>query len=197
MHSVLLFLLRTLVSVLPIAGAQAPASPPSERPDDYGIYNAALTAFVSGDKRTQMSVVRLTKMAEDGIGDCLDKASSTPQWRSAVADLRQRNIEARTLEPRFTLPFKYDMADELEVVGGARAGPLGQARQAFLAEQIEKLERMERMHYVQVQLSLPGVSADKQRAVVYVAVPYAGVFVGLRKKGNRWAEAREVCSWIS
>jgi len=180
-----------------MVGAQSAAAQRSKPADDYGIYDAALKAVVGGDKRTQMSIVRFTALTEDGVGDCLDKASSTPQWKSVVADLRQRNVVPRTLESRFGLPFKYEMADELEVVGGARVGPPGQDRRAFLAEQAEKLERMERMHYVQVQLSVPGVSSDGLRSIVYVAVSYAGVFIGLRKKDARWVEAREVCRWIS
>jgi hypothetical protein len=79
-----------------------------------------------------------------------------------------------------------------------RPAPPGMSQQEFLEQQIAKLKRMAEEHYIQVQLSAPGISDDGQVAVVYIRISFAGEFEVLHKAGGKWTvEPKPMCAWIS
>jgi len=160
----------------------------------YPIYNAVLSNYVQDDKQAIVSIVRFTRLAST---DCLAGIDPSPRWKSAVADLRRQNASTRTLERKFKLSFRYELADAMEQVGGARLPPPGKDPAEFFAEQIAQLEEMSRRHYIQVQLSAPGISEDGQMAIVYLAISFAGDFRVLRRAGSKWIVQGTQCGWIS
>jgi hypothetical protein len=173
---------------------RAPTSTPPVPPEAYPVYNAVLTHYVEGDKQAIVSIVRFTNLEST---DCLDHIERSRRWKSAVADLRSQNASPQTIERRFDLPFRYELADSLETVGGARLPPPGKSFAEFIAEQIARLEDMDKRHYVQVQLSAPGISQDGQLAIVYLAISFAGGFRILRRSGSKWVVQRQECGWMS
>jgi len=163
-------------------------------PEAYAVYDALLSNYVEGDKQATVSIVRFTRL---GSTDCLTEIDRSARWKSAVADLRRRNASTHSLERKFNLPFRYELADAMEQVGGARLPPRGKDPAEFFAEQIARLEEMSRRHYIQVQLSAPGISEDGQLAIVYMAISFAGDFRILQRAGSRWVVQRIQCGWIS
>lgn len=162
----------------------------------YAIYDAVLKDFATSEKTKFLSIVRSTTPPD---GFCpLEQNLDTEQARSAMADLRTKNKAATQLQPMFRLPFKYELADVMEPVGGARLPPPGQDALPFIQEQLAQLERMNREGYAQVQLSTPGISKDGSVALVYISVSFAGETRMLRKKRGVWVvEPRPLCPWIS
>jgi hypothetical protein len=161
----------------------------------YAVYNALLREWVDGDKRATVSVVRFTHL---GSTDCLDDVERSARWKSAVADLRRRNAATYTIEPRFDLPFRYELADTMERVGGILPPPPGNDPGEFLREGMARLDDMSKRHFTQVALSAPGISADGQLAIVYLSVSFAGAFHVLHKSGTKWIVRPDPkCRWIS
>lgn len=164
----------------------------------YAVYSEALKAYAAREKVLTVSIVRFTILRAGEEEGCLDRAYDSKPWQSAIKDFRRKNTSAYTIEPKFDVPFKYELADEMEEIGGARVPPPGQSMIDFMNEQIAKLEKRERDHFTQVQLSAPGISDDGQIAVVYIEISYAGEFRVLRKKENTWTvDPNPLCDWIS
>jgi hypothetical protein len=81
----------------------------------YSVLSEALEAFVRGEDPVTVSIVRFTKRPGEGSLNCVvEYAKKTPPLQSAVDDLRRRNFLKFSIEPNFDLPFKYELADEME-----------------------------------------------------------------------------------
>jgi hypothetical protein len=164
--------------------------------DAYPIYNAVLTDHVGADPQATLSIVRSTAVPD--LSNCIARARNSAQWASAVSDLRRRNTSSSTIEEKFALPFKWELADSMEPVGGLRPPPPGKDPVEFLREQTAALEDMGRGHYSQVQLSVPGISADGQLAIVYLQISFAGDFRVLQQTNATWTvKAPPLCGWIA
>jgi hypothetical protein len=175
----------------------SPRYAPLRNPEAYAIYNEALKHCVASQKARTVSMVRYTTL-DHLMTHCLETADKSTQLRSAVADLRSENSSAYGIEPKFDIPFTYELADEMEQIGGTRPAPPGMTQSDFLQQQIRKLEQRARAHFTQVQLSAPGISHDGRVAAVYIRISYAGKFLVLHKNGGMWSvDPHPLCWWIS
>jgi hypothetical protein len=167
-------------------------------PDAYIIFNEALKEHAQQENALIVSIVRFTNLPDRAARCSMERTIDSTQLHSAVYDLRRKNASTYVIEPMFDVPFKYELVDKLEELGGNRAPPPGQDKLEFLREQIGKLKEQSQRQFTQVQMSVPGISDDGQVAIVYIAVYWAGGFRVLHKKGNMWiVEPKPVCPWIS
>ena len=176
--------------------AQPVGPTPLRAREAYAIYNVLLQDFAEHEKTKLLSIVRFTTSPDTTCS--FEREFNTEQWQSALADLRHQNRVIHRLEPNFHLPFRHELSDSMQRVGGARLPPPGKDQLEFLREQMEILEKMDREGYSQVQLSAPGISTDGNVAIVYLAISFAGETRVLRKKNDRWIiDPRPLCAWIS
>ena len=178
--------LPLIIFCTPCREAQSSTFVPLET-ETYSVLNKALQAFMVEDNSTTASIIRLTRRPSERLSTCLNQTSDTTQWRSAVDDLRRKNFLTFVIEAKFDVPFTYELADEMEEVGGARNPPPGKDHFQFLREEMEKLENREREHFTQVQVSAPGISDDGQVAIVYIAVSFGAHFKVLHKTKDSWS----------
>lgn len=197
-----LFLVWVLTLLL-----QASCAPPSHNAvpsvltntEFYRIYNEVLKNHALNNEARTVSIVRYTKPnLLDQVYACLARVDATPQWQSAVIDLQWRNTSRYVLDPKFDLPLRYELAEEMERVGGQVAAPPGKDVETWRSEQYAKLEQYVTEHFTQVEMSVPGVSEDGHLAIVYLAVSWAGGFHVLRKEADTWLiDDKPKCFWIS
>jgi hypothetical protein len=168
---------------------------------DSLILQEALKDYARRVEASTVSVVRYTDLPTvyklNLLPSCLTRAYDSDQWKSVLTNLQQKNASSYALNPKFDVPFQYQLAEDLDLIGGNRNPPLGQDRFEFLREQMAKLEEQSAKHYVQVQMSAPAISNDGQTALVYIAVSYGGEFIILNKKEDSWVVERRLCSFIS
>jgi hypothetical protein len=180
------------------ASAISSSSIPLKDPDAYAIFNETLKEQAERENALIVSIVRFTHLPDLAVSCSMERTIDSGQLYSAVHDLRRKNASTYVIEPRFDVPFRYELVDKMEEVGGNRAAPPGQDKLEFLREQIAKLEERSQRRFTQVKMSAPGISDDGQVAIVYIAVSWAGGFRVLHKKGNMWiVEPQPVCPWIS
>lgn len=165
----------------------------------YSALSEALRFFMREDDAVVASIIRFTKRPREfSLGCLVEHAQGSPQLRSAAADLRRKNFLKFVLEPKFDLPFPYELTDEMEQIGGARNPPPGKDRFEFMREEMAKLDKRMEERFTQVEMSAPGFSDDGQFAIVYIAVSYSGGYLVLHKKDNSWkVDTLPLCSWIS
>lgn len=165
----------------------------------YSVLTEALKYFVRDDNPVTVSIVHLTKRpAEISLSCLVDRTKTTPPLQSAANDLRRKNFLKFAIEPKFDLPFKYELADEMEEIGGTRNPPPGKDHFEFMREEMAKLDKRAQERFTQVEMSAPGFSDDGQFAIVYMAVSYSGGYLVLHKKDNSWeVDTLPLCSWIS
>jgi len=167
------------------------------REDVYPILNEVVKEYATRQGAATVSIVRFTKVLEPSWCSLSDSDASSA-LREAFEDLWRNNTRPLLVEAKLDVPMKYELADSMETVGGARTAPPGRDPREYLREQIAKLERMRAEQYIQVQLSAPGVSQDRKTAVVYIAMSYTMEFIALRKTGSRWTiEQTRLCGLIS
>lgn len=196
------FISVTLIGAGVLASCVATQSSSSlslSKPEAYTILSAALKAFAARDETRSVSIVRFSHLPNpDLFKSCLQQSDESVNWHSAINNLQLQNMFAKTLESKFQVPFKYELSEEMEEIGGNRVPPPGKDHSEFIREEMAKLEKQSKEHFMQVQMSAPGVSDDGQVAIVYIAVSWSGGFEVLHKKENVWiAEPKPVCFWIS
>ena len=174
------------------------SSVPLKDPDAYAIFNETLKEHAQQENASIVSIVRVTNLPDLAMRCSMERAIDSEQWHSAINDLRRKNTLTYVIEPMFEMPFRYELVDKMEEVGGDRATPPGQDRLEFLREQIAKLKEQSKRQFTQVQMSVPGISDDGQVAIVYIGVSWAGVLRTLHKEGHFWiVEPKPLCPWIS
>lgn len=186
--------------LLQISCAAAPPSTavPLGNPELYIIYDEVLKEHARINEALTVSIVRFTQSKLPDLGRCLARADSSQQWQFAVNDLRRQNVSTYVIEPKFEVPFKYELADQMEEVGGDRQPPPGKDHFVFLREEMAKLKKLSDERFTQVEMSVPGISDDHQVAIVYLAVSWGGGFHVLRKKENIWGvDTKPLCGWVS
>jgi hypothetical protein len=169
------------------------------KPEAYAILSEALKAFAARDEAHTVSIVRFTHLPNlDLFKSCLQHSDKSANWHSAIKNLQLGNVSTKTIEPKFHVPFRYELSEEMEEIGGNRVTPPGKDHLEFLREEMAKLEKQSKEHFMQVQMSAPGISDDSQVAIVYIAVSWSGAFEVLRRKDNAWiADPKPLCFWIS
>ncbi|TXH02208.1 MAG: hypothetical protein E6P95_00360 [Candidatus Moraniibacteriota bacterium] len=165
----------------------------------YKIYDEVLKKHALDNSARTVSIVRYTRPnLLDQVYACLARVDATPQWQSALIDLQRRNTSRYLLEHKFDLPLRYELAEEMERVGGQLAAPPGKDVETWRHEQDAKFEQYITEHFTQVEVSVPGVSEDGHLAIVYLAVSWAGGFQVLRKEADTWLiDEKPKCFWIS
>jgi len=114
-------------------------------------------AFAARNEARTVSIVRFTHLPNpDVFKSCLQHSDDSANWQSAIKDLQLENASTKAIESKFDVPFKYELSDEMEEIGGTRPTPPGKDHFEFLREEVAKLEKQSSERFAQVQMSVPG-----------------------------------------
>jgi len=106
--------------------AVVPSTSSLKKPEAYAILSEAMKAFAARDEARTVSIVRFTHLPNpDVFKSCLQHSDELANWHSAIKDLQLENASTKAIEPKFDVPFKYDLSDEMEEIGGTRPTPPG------------------------------------------------------------------------